>query len=51
MGANVPQAVEDLRLALHDWLRLYNEQWLVERQGFRSPAQARRDFLAMSAAA
>ena len=37
------QTVEELRLALHDWLRLYNEQWLVERHGFRSPAQVRRD--------
>jgi len=39
------QTVEDLRGALHDWLRLYNEQWLVERHGFRSPAQVRRDLL------
>mgnify|MGYP003406602971 FL=1 len=45
------QTVEDLRRALHDWLRLYNEQWLVERHGFRSPAQVRRDFLSSSAAA
>jgi putative transposase len=45
------QTVEELRLALHDWLRLYNEQWLVERHGFRSPIQVRRDFLATSVAA
>jgi transposase InsO family protein len=45
------QTVEDLRRARHDWLRLYNEQWLVERQGVRSPAQVRRDFLSPSAAA
>lgn len=45
------QPVEDLRLALHDWLRLYNEQWLVERHGFRAPAQVRRDFLASAVAA
>ncbi len=45
------QTVEDLRLALHDWLRIDNEQWLVERHGFRSPAQVRRDFLSPSAAA
>jgi putative transposase len=45
------QTVEDLRRALHDWLRLYNEQWLVERHGFRSPIQVRRDFLATSVAA
>ncbi len=36
------QTVEELRLALHDWLRLYNEQWLVERHGFRSPIQVRQ---------
>jgi putative transposase len=45
------QTVEDLRYALHDWLRIYNEQWLVERHGFRSPAQVRRDFQATSVAA
>jgi putative transposase len=45
------QTVEDLRLALHDWLHLYNEQWLVERHGFRAPAQVRRDLLAPSVAA
>lgn len=45
------QTVEDLRLALHDCLRLYNEQWLVERHGFRSPAQVRRDFVHTAAAA
>lgn len=45
------QTVEDLRRALHDWLRLYNEQWLVERHGFRSPIQARRDLLATPEAA
>ena len=39
------QTVEELRLTLQDWLRLYNEQWLVERHGFRSPAQVRRDLL------
>ena len=45
------QTVEDLRLALHDWLRLYNEQWLVERHGFRAPAQVRRDLLVIPEAA
>lgn len=45
------QTVEDLRLALHDWLRIYNEQWLVERHGFRSPAQVRRELLATQEAA
>ncbi len=30
---------------------LYNEQWLVERHGFRSPRQVRRDLLVTSEAA
>lgn len=45
------QTVEELRQALLDWVRLYNEQWLVERHGFRSPEQVRRDFLATEVAA
>ncbi|MCC5870213.1 MAG: DDE-type integrase/transposase/recombinase [Gammaproteobacteria bacterium] len=36
--------VEELRLALIEWAELYNEQWLIERHGHRTPAQARRDF-------
>jgi len=43
--------VEELRLALHDWLMLYNERWLLERHGYRSPAQVRRDLLASEHAA
>jgi hypothetical protein len=38
--------VEELRLALHDWLKTYNEQWLIERYGHRSPAAVRREWLA-----
>lgn len=45
------QTVEDLRRALHDWLHVYNVQWLIERHGFRSPAQVRRDLLATPEAA
>mgnify|MGYP003385048268 CR=1 FL=1 len=45
------QTIEDLRYALHDWLRIYNEQWLVGRHGFRSSIQMRRDLLATSEAA
>lgn len=43
--------VEELRLALHAWLKIYNERWLVERHGHRTPAQVRRDLLAQKAAA
>jgi transposase InsO family protein len=45
------ETVEELRLALHAWLKVYNERWLIERHGHRSPAQVRRDLLASSVAA
>jgi transposase InsO family protein len=38
--------VEQLRLALLAWAELYNRQWLIERHGFRPPAEARRAFYA-----
>ncbi len=37
------RAVEELRLALIEFKRTYNEHWLIERHGHRSPAQFRRD--------
>lgn len=33
-----------LNAALRHWRERYNEQWLVERHGYRSPAQVRRDW-------
>jgi putative transposase len=39
--------VEDLRLALIDFRRTYNENWLIERHGHRTPAQFRRDQMDM----
>jgi transposase InsO family protein len=38
--------IEELRVALLAWQKLYNEQWMIERHGHRSPAQARRDHVA-----
>ena len=35
--------VEELRLALLEFRHTYNEHWLIERHGHRSPAQFRRD--------
>jgi putative transposase len=35
--------IEDLREALISFRRTYNEEWLIERHGHRSPAQFRRD--------
>lgn len=36
--------VEELRVALLAWAELYNREWLIERHGFKSPAEARRAF-------
>jgi transposase InsO family protein len=41
------RTVEELRLALIDFRRTYNENWLIERHGHRSPAQFRRDQMDM----
>ena len=41
------RTVEDLRLALIDFRQTYNECWLIERHGHRSPAQFRRDQIDM----
>lgn len=40
------ETVEALRQALLDFKRTYNENWRLERLGYRTPDQARRDFLA-----
>jgi hypothetical protein len=36
------ETVEELRLELQQWAELYIEEWLIERYGFRPPAQRRR---------
>jgi hypothetical protein len=36
------QNVEELRLTLHEWAARYNRSWLIERHGFLTPEQARR---------
>jgi putative transposase len=44
--------VEELRLALLEFRRCYNETWIVARHGYRTPAQVRADQLgALTAAA
>lgn len=37
------ETVEELRQALLEFRKTYNEHWLIERHGHRSPAQFRRD--------
>ena len=38
--------IEELRLALLMWQKLYNETWMIERHQHRSPAQVRRELRA-----
>lgn len=45
------ETVEDLRQALLAFQRRYNEEWLIQRNGYRSPAQFRRDLEATLPAA
>jgi hypothetical protein len=33
------------------WLKLYNENWLIQRHGHRSPATVRRELTALRSAA
>jgi putative transposase len=43
--------IEELRQALLEFQRLYNQTWIVERHGYRTPAQVRADQLGALAAA
>jgi putative transposase len=43
--------VEQLRLALLDFREIYNTTWLIQRLGYRTPAQARQDQLSQAALA
>jgi transposase InsO family protein len=43
-------SVAELVEALREFRRRYNEQWLIERHGFRTPSQARTDRAARAAA-
>ena len=45
------QNIEEVREAVRDFIEKYNEQWLVEKLGYRSPAQARREYFRQAVAA
>ncbi len=45
------ETIEDLRLALLEFKRTYNEQWMREKFDYRCPAQARRDLVGLDEAA
>jgi len=36
--------VEEVGAAVGAFIKRYNEQWLVEKMGFRSPDQVQREF-------
>jgi hypothetical protein len=35
--------IEELRLALLAFQQTYNQSWIIERHGYRTPAQVRTD--------
>ena len=45
------ETIEELRLALLEFKRTDNEQWMLEKYAYRSPAQVRRDLVGLDAAA
>ncbi len=45
------ETIEELRQALLEFQRTYNEQWMLEKYDYRSPAQVRRDLEALDEAA
>jgi len=43
--------IDELRQALKAFKDTYNQSWIVERHGYRTPAQVRADQLGLAAAA
>jgi transposase InsO family protein len=43
LGLTTCETVEALRVALHEFQRLYNETWLIGRHGYKTPAQVRQE--------
>ena len=37
--------IEEVRSAVAEFIKRYNQQWLIGKLGYRSPAQARREYL------
>jgi len=51
LWATVFQNVEELRVALTEFRERYNQRWIVQRLHYLTPAQARKQLLALGAAA
>ena len=45
------ETIEELRLALLVFKRTYNEQWMLAKYDYRSPAHVRRDLAGLDTAA
>ena len=45
------ETIEELRLALLAFKRTYNEQWMLEKYRYRSPAQVRHDLVGLDTVA
>ena len=45
------ETTEELRLALLEFKRTYNEQWMLEKYDYRSQTQVRRDLVGLDVAA
>lgn len=45
------ETVEELRLALMEFKEIYNNEWMLEKHGYKSPRQVRRDKKTLAMAA
>lgn len=45
------RTIEELRVALLQFQKTYNQQWIVQRHGYKTPAQVRADRMAIREAA
>lgn len=50
LDGRIYRTVEELRQTVGEFVRRYNEQWLVEKLGFQSPKQAREAYVTRRAA-
>jgi hypothetical protein len=39
------QSIDDVRTAVREFIARYNAEWLIEKNGYRSPAQMRAAWL------
>ena len=51
LGVRSCETIEELRQAVLEFKRMYNDQWMLEKYDDRSPARVRRDLVGLDAAA